>query len=465
MTPARVLAAVALGACVPSLVVPPTRGATVSLDEVQVLGAAPGQYAITYRAAAGEANRLVARASVAGRRWTFRDTGARVVVGAHCVAHADAAVTCTAPEMASGRPAVTGVAIDLGDGDDSARIAGSRSATADVEAGAGDDVLRVTAGWVQASMGPGDDRARGDGDDLLGGGRRRGGLQVAGGPGADAIDAGPSADVGAEYLAAAEGVRVSTDGRADDGAPGERDDVGRAVRTIAGGAHDDVLDARHARARVTLRGNAGGDRLYAAPAGGGLEGATGDDILRGGPGRDLIGGDEGDDRLVGGAGDDVLSDGPGRNIATGGSGHDAYYVASDARDVIHAGDGARDTVDCALLPRRLEVDRADRLTHCAFPVAVVDEPRLDGRRRLHVALACPRLAPGGCRVTVRLIDTSPQPLAITRLSIAAGATARRAIPLGHRPRNLLFTAIVVNRRARSPASARTTVTSFQLGAD
>jgi hypothetical protein len=118
-----------------------------------------------------------------------------------------------------------------------------------------------------------------------------------------------------------------------------------------------------------------------------------------------------------------------------------------------------------MLPRRLEVDSADRLNGCAFPVTVVDTPSLDRGRRLHLTLACPPLAPGGCHGTVRLIDTSPHPLADARFTIAPGARVRRAIHLGHSPRNLLFTAIVVNHRARPPASSRATVASFQLRDD
>jgi hypothetical protein len=466
MTAARILSVLAISACAPAVVVPAASAADVSLDEVQVVGAAPGQFALTYRAAPGEGNRLTARETAPGRAWSFRDAGAPVVAGPNCAAGGDGVVTCTAPAPlpAMGPPPLNTVAIVLGDGDDSVLISGSRFGGTEVEAGGGDDALVVSAGWVQASMGPGDDRARGEGDDLMGGGLRRGGLAASGGPGADVIDAAPGADVDALYFDATRGVRVSTDGHANDGAPGERDDVGRRVRTISAGARDDVLDARRARGPVTMYGWAGNDRLYASPAGGGLQGGPGDDILRGGPGRDHLGGEDGDDRLFGGGGDDILSGNAGRNVATGGGAHDSYFISSEARDVIHAGDGDRDQVDCTMLPRRLEVDPVDRLTGCAFPVAVVDRPRLD-RRRLHLTLACPRLAPGGCRVGVRLIDTSPHPLADARFTIAAGHRARRAIHLHHLPRNQLLTAIIVNHRARPPASQRTTVASFQLGDD
>jgi hypothetical protein len=130
--------------------------------------------------------------------------------------------------------------------------------------------------------------------------------------------------------------------------------------------------------------------------------------------------------------------------------------------VIRARGGSADRVFCDKLPRRLEVDPRDRLTECAFPVEVVNVPWLDRHRRLHLALRCPPLAPGGCRATIRLIDTSPHPLAQARVSIGAGRRARRSIFLHHEPRNLLLTAIFANHRARRPASTRTTVASFQL---
>jgi hemolysin type calcium-binding protein len=444
-----------------AIAAPAAQAATVSVVDVGLFGGTPGQFALFYRAAAGETNRLTASESVPGRAWIVRDAGATVVPGPNCVAQPGGAA-CAAPVSATGRPPLISAMIDLADGDDRAQIAGSRFTTADVDAGPGDDALLVTTGWVTAELGPGDDRARAIGDDLLGGGVRRGGLTVTGGSGADAIEARHHADVDALYFDKTRGVTVTLDGRANDGTPGEHDNVARGVRRLSGSNQDDLLDARAARGTVTLDGSIGDDQLLASPAGGGLEGQQGDDVLRGGPGRDTLSGADGDDELSGGAGDDVLSGDAGRNVVTGGRGHDDYFVSSDARDVIHAGDGARDRVDCTQVPRRLAVDPRDRLTQCAFAVPVVGTPSLDRRGRLHLALACPRLAPGGCRVALRLIDTSPRPLADARISIPAGRTARRAIHLSHRPRNLLLTAIVVNHRARPPASQRTTATGFQL---
>jgi hypothetical protein len=392
--------------------------------------AAPGASAATvstvgvvkYAAAPGEANRLEVSGAPGGAL-AFRDAGATIAPGPGCAEASPGAVTCTASGIAA-------VEIDLGDGD---------------------DVLAIHAGNVTATLGPGDDRATADG----------GGLLVHGGPGADVFAARRDVRVEVAYLDHVVGVRVTLDGRADDGAPGEGDDVGPDVRAVTGSAHRDVLDARRARGIVALSGGPGADRLYAAPAGGGLEGGFGDDVLRGGPGRDLIGGEEGDDVLSGGGGDDSLSGDPGRNVATGGTGHDRFWLGSLSSDVIHARDGARDTVTCPWLPRRLEVDAADRLTECAVPPAVaLDAPRLLAGGRLPLALSCPRSAPGGCRGRVRLTDTHPHPLARVRFAVAAGRRARLTVRLDHSPRHGMLIAVVVARRARPPASSRTTVTSL-----
>ena len=247
--------------------------------------------------------------------------------------------------------------------------------------------MTLHGGGARALLGAGADRASAD----------LGRLEVQGGPGPDVI-CSAGTDVEVEYSDHAVGVRVSLDGRADDGAPGEGDDVGRGVRTVDATNERDVVDARGARGLVDVYGNGGDDRLYASPDGGALYGATGNDVLRGGPGRDRLDGDSGDDVLSGGAGADALDGGYGRNVVTGGPGRDRIDVQGNGHDVIRARDGGRDDVGCDVLPLSLEVDRADRLWMCAFPVAAEADPgRLLAHRRLRLLLACPRPAPGGCR--------------------------------------------------------------------
>jgi hypothetical protein len=410
---AAAVAALALGWAAPA------PAATLSID---------GYGLATYRAAPGEPNRLAIDATAQPGATTFRDAGAPIESGAGCTAQGDGAVACS--------------------------NAHGFAPLADVDLGDGDDVIAVHGGGVHALLGPGADRASAD----------LGRLELEGGPGPDVVSAGPRTDVEAEYFDHVVGVRVSLDGRANDGAPGEGDDVGRGVRTVDGSNQGDVLDARGASGVVHLYGNGGSDHLYASPAGGSLYGSTGADVLRGGPGRDTIGGAEGDDVLAGAGGDDALDGGAGRNVVTGGPGHDRIDVHGNRYDVIRVRDGARDDVVCdAGLPRRLEVDAGDRLRACAFPVAAeADPPRLLAGRRLRLLLACPYPAPGGCVGTVRLTDSAPRPLGRARFAIAAGGRAHVTVRLDHRPRHDVVTAVVIAHRARPPASTRTTVTTLRL---
>jgi hypothetical protein len=344
------------------------------------------------------------------------------------------------------------VVIDLGDGNDVADLV-ARHASVAFDAGSGDDALLVRSGFVDAAMGPGDDQARAD----------AGGLQVEGGPGADRSEAGPRADLGVSYFQATTGVRVSTDGAANDGAPGEHDDVSPHARTVYGSVGDDILDAGGARVKVSLYGNAGDDRLFASSRGGGLAGGEGDDVLRGGDGRDFLDGDAGDDQLLGGGGADALSGGTGGDLLVGGPGRDDFVVDYDGRgDSVRARDGIAERIVCTFVPSHLLVDPVDRLTHCAFPVVISSAPQLAADRRLRVTLRCPWLAPGGCRGTIVVIDSGPEPLARVPFAVGAGRTRRVSMRLRHRPRELQVAAVIVNRRARPPASERTTVSMFAL---
>jgi hypothetical protein len=60
-----------------------------------------------------------------------------------------------------------------------------------------------------------------------------------------------------EYYDKVVGVRVTLDGRANDGTPGEGDDIGRGVLSVWGTDAGDVLDARGATGIADVYGNAG----------------------------------------------------------------------------------------------------------------------------------------------------------------------------------------------------------------
>jgi hypothetical protein len=435
-------AALGLGAC-------DAQAATVSLLPNPEIGQV--SFTLRYVAAPGEANRLTAVESPDRRGWTFRDAGASVQPGANCAAGADRATACTAPATVAAT-LTTYLVVDLGDQDDVADVSAAHSGVGDLQAGAGNDHLRVRSGFVNASMGPGDDVARVDG----------GQLGVEGGPGADRFETGRLGDLQVGYSATARPVHVTTDGRANDGAPGEHDNVPRLVQTVSGSAHGDVLDARRARRRVAIYGWSGDDRAFTSPRGGFIEGSSGADVLRGGGGPDDLIGDEGADVLLGGGGDDDLRGGSGHDLLVGGSGHDLFYIDNDGRETVRARDGARDRVICDWVPYRLRADRRDRLEHCAFPVGVSALPPLTPHRRLALELRCPWAAPGGCRGTLVVFDSRPHPLGRARFRLAAGAVRRLAVRLSDVPRDLIVSVVVASRRVRPPASQRTTVSRFDL---
>jgi hypothetical protein len=119
-----------------------------------------------------------------------------------------------------------------------------------------------------------------EGDDSLNGGAGIDALD--GGPGADDLRGGPGADDAATY-GASSGVTVTLDDRANDGAPGEGDNVHRDVEDLYGGPGDDRLTGN--AHRNTLDGATGRDRLKGAGGEDSLFGAAGNDILEARDGR------------------------------------------------------------------------------------------------------------------------------------------------------------------------------------
>lgn len=152
----------------------------------------------------------------------------------------------------------------------------------------GDDVIVGSAGPDQID-------GRGGRDVICGGGD---GDTIDGGAGADVIRGGPGPDT-ADYGTRTTSVRVTLDPRsgADDGSPGERDDI-RGVESVVGGSRDDVL--------------------IGSPGANTLTGGGGDDTIDGRDGDDLEYGGDGDDVFVTGAaadGADLLEGQAGADIA------------------------------------------------------------------------------------------------------------------------------------------------------
>lgn len=175
----------------------------------------------------------------------------------------------------------------------------------------------------------------GTGDDLL-----------AGGTGADTLIGGAGAADTADYSSRTSGVNVSLDGVANDGEPGEGDNVGADLEDIFAGAGDDTLMGSAANNLFDggpgadhLSGGGGIDRVdYSgriAPVDVSLDGVAndgetgeGDNVgadfehIFGGSDDDTLIGNTQANELNGGPGDDLLDGGPGADTLVGGAGAD-----------------------------------------------------------------------------------------------------------------------------------------------
>lgn len=256
---------------------------------------------VNFRAAPRERNRLAI--SVSGRTATLVDP-AGIEPGQGCARPNTSDRTLVTCEFRAGPPSrrfqqdgfYNFAAIDLGDGDDSARIPLLGDEPFDVAAG--------TPPVVAVDGGPGNDDIASAATSILRGGSGNDGLAatvrravMVGGPGADHLTGGPADDffdggrradgpdrmVGAggtdlaSYAERRRAVRGDMAGDADDGQRGERDRIGRDVENFDGGRGDDRL--RGSGAANVLRGNGGDDVL---------DGRVGPDTLSGGGGNDRL---------------------------------------------------------------------------------------------------------------------------------------------------------------------------------
>ncbi|MTD44460.1 hypothetical protein GKE82_09190 [Conexibacter sp. W3-3-2] len=133
---------------------------------------------------------------------------------------------------------------------------------------------------------------------------------------------------------------VTIDDVADDGAPGEADNVRAENENVLGGSSTD-----------TITGGDGPNRIEGGDGGDTLSGRGGDDTLLGGPGTDTLTGGTGTDTLLGDAGDDTL----------------------ESRD------GSADTVDCGAGIDTARVDNVDTTVNCeSVEVTIVPTPQGNG---------------------------------------------------------------------------------------
>jgi hypothetical protein len=194
---------------------------------------------------------------------------------------------------------------------------------ATLDGGAGNDILDG-AGLADILLGgEGDDWLRGaDGNDDIRGGP--GDDRLEGGPGAagsDTFSGGDGVDV-ANYFYASAGVTVSIDGVANDGQPGESDNVLTDVENLWGSDDPDVL-----------------------------VGSAGPNSIEGGPGGDTITGLGGRDELFGEDGNDTIHarDGVGEPVECGTEVDTAFVDVVDGEpsecEVVHPSDEAQPDLD------------------------------------------------------------------------------------------------------------------------
>lgn len=298
---------------------------------------------LSYNAAAGEANNLTLTLatldfSCGERAAPCLDIqeigGALTFLTDRCTDAGFGRAKCDAPGS---------VVVNLGDGED-AMFDWEGPST--IDGGAGNDpVLRGHGGADIINGGPGNDALfGGDGNDTLNGGDgndffegfnglspeqpvQHGGTDVyVGGPGDDFVD----------YAGKTENLSITIDGAANDGAPGESDNVGLDVEMVRGGES--------------------ADRIVGSGASNWLNGWGGNDEVDGAAGEDALFGGINDDRTFGGEGQDTIEGGDGNDLVDGGAAVDSLHGdeaqpcapgdCATGQDTIAARDGFDDSVYC-----------------------------------------------------------------------------------------------------------------------
>ena len=306
-------------------------------------------------------------------------------------------------------PFPAGVVVESfgGDGDD--RLQGGNAQ----DGGPGNDTLEGHDGSQVLHGGPGNDTVSGlagsdqvygdEGNDIVSGDSHK-----AASP--DLIDGGPGIDrIEQDWTDGDAAMVLTLGGGADDGRPGEADDV-RGVEELKS-----FQPGRYV-------GTGGSDRIELVQIEGpsSLEGAGGDDFLKASDGSDSLDGGAGADTLDGGFGDDTIVGGPGPDMITGdrASGECGIYYCKlpHGNDTIDARDGERDSVNCGVGADTVRADAVDTVapdcetvergavpevdvkTHVEAKTARCVVPKL---RALKTKTAKAKLRKAGCTAKVR----------------------------------------------------------------
>jgi Ca2+-binding RTX toxin-like protein len=252
---------------------------------------------------------------------------------------------------------------DGGDGADQLRgfggndtLHGGAGNDTDLSGGDGSDQVFGDDGDDTIHGGAGNDTEDGgNGNDLFGGSDPDGGADdIHGGPGADKLDLDSHAN----------GATITLDDVADDGVPGEGDNV-----------HSDVENIYGTRGADTITGTAGPNVIDGGFGADTIRGGAGDDTLTGNSEPDALFGEAGNDTLYGGDGDDKVDGGPGTDSLYGDYSSCSAFGCAGGNDQIFARDGEADAVNCGAGADTAQVDASDTVGQDGFQLCeTVDRP-------------------------------------------------------------------------------------------
>jgi Ca2+-binding RTX toxin-like protein len=339
---------------------------------------------LVYTAGAGERNSLYVGSEYNGPRVRISDSGAAIAsVDARCeIPDGDVALCAMPARMrfvladgadsfatSDGSTLTLPIAVDGGDGDDALDGNPQLDAPETLLGGPGRDRLRGFGGNDDLRGGAGDDRLEGGaGNDTVlgeeGNDELTGDDQAA--PGADLVDGGPGIDTMKEYVEYGTDIHppanVSLDGIANDGRPGESDDVRSIERMTAYVSGAFVGSDADEEWQIWSNMNSGTSTVS---AGAGNDTITGEDaieIIDGGPGNDVLEGGLNSDTITGGPGQDrIFGDDTDTSRCRGSYVENCILYGNDT---IYARDGERDEVDCGPGQDRVVADAIDVLTNC-----------------------------------------------------------------------------------------------------
>jgi Ca2+-binding RTX toxin-like protein len=269
----------------------------------------------------GEHNRLTV--SHSGSLVTVHDNGADLdIAGAGCFADGD--------DIACADAGLVRVNVDVGNLTNEVAVSAPYEVTINGSGGSTNEFDATGATSATLHGGPGEDELIGsEGDDEIDGGAADD--TIVGSGGADEVHGDGGLDT-YSYVGSSP-VVVTLDDLANDGEPGENDNIHSSVDRVVG--------------------TSGNDEITGSPLPNWIEGNGGNDTLRGGDGQDEIDGGSGQDTIEGGDGEDILHGGSFGDTIDGGRDDDELYGDDGADrldgggggDVISGGTSGNDTVD------------------------------------------------------------------------------------------------------------------------